>query len=76
MYKINFQLPANYDFSYDVQDNGVSLDFGHNEKRKDDLATGSYHVLLPDGRMQLVEYEAGPDGYKPQVGPISSSPFC
>lgn len=76
IYKINFQLPANYDFSYDVQDNGVSLDFGHNEKRKDDLATGSYHVLLPDGRMQLVEYEAGPDGYKPQVGPISSSPFC
>ncbi|KAI8422348.1 LOW QUALITY PROTEIN: hypothetical protein MSG28_006210 [Choristoneura fumiferana] len=60
-------LPANYDFSYDVQDSGVSLDFGHNEKRKDDRATGSYHVLLPDGRMQLVEYEAGPDGYKPQV---------
>lgn len=64
---VPFQPPANYDFSYDVQDNGVSLDFGHNEKRKDDHATGSYHVLLPDGRMQLVEYEAGPDGYKPQV---------
>ncbi|XP_063822905.1 pro-resilin-like, partial [Ostrinia nubilalis] len=60
-------LPANYDFSYDVQDNAVSLDFGHNEKRKDDRATGSYHVLLPDGRTQLVEYEAGPDGYKPQI---------
>ncbi|XP_063388252.1 cuticle protein 21-like [Cydia fagiglandana] len=60
-------LPANYDFSYNVEDSGVSLDFGHNEKRKDDRATGSYHVLLPDGRMQLVEYEAGPDGYKPQV---------
>ncbi|XP_047985922.1 uncharacterized protein LOC125226101 [Leguminivora glycinivorella] len=60
-------LPANYDFSYNVEDTGVSLDFGHNEKRKDDRATGSYHVLLPDGRMQLVEYEAGPDGYKPQV---------
>ncbi|CAH0407019.1 unnamed protein product [Chilo suppressalis] len=60
-------LPANYDFSYDVSDNAVNLDFGHNEKRKDDRATGSYHVLLPDGRTQLVEYEAGPDGYKPQV---------
>lgn len=45
----------------------MNLDFGHNEKRKDDIASGSYHVLLPDGRMQLVEYEAGPDGYKPQV---------
>ncbi|KAI5643413.1 insect cuticle protein domain-containing protein [Phthorimaea operculella] len=60
-------LPAMYDFAYDVNDNTVSLDFGHNEKRKDEKVTGSYHVLLPDGRMQLVEYEAGADGYKPQV---------
>ncbi|XP_045485532.1 pro-resilin-like isoform X1 [Pieris rapae] len=60
-------LPINYEFTYDVQDNAVSLDFGHSEKRKDDRASGSYHVLLPDGRTQLVEYEAGPDGYKPQV---------
>ncbi|CAH0714235.1 unnamed protein product, partial [Brenthis ino] len=60
-------LPANYEFTYDVQDNAVSLDFGHNEKRKDERAQGSYHVLLPDGRTQLVEYEAGPDGYRPQI---------
>ncbi|KAL4715392.1 hypothetical protein ACJJTC_015163 [Scirpophaga incertulas] len=65
--RFSVQLPANYEFSYDVQDNAVSLDFGHNEKRKEDRATGSYHVLLPDGRTQLVEYEAGPDGYKPQI---------
>ncbi|CAG9785536.1 unnamed protein product [Diatraea saccharalis] len=68
-------LPANYDFSYDVQDNAVSLDFGHNEKRKDDRATGSYHVLLPDGRTQLVEYEAGPDGFKPQVMYMGTATF-
>ncbi|XP_053612614.1 pro-resilin-like isoform X3 [Plodia interpunctella] len=68
-------LPANYDFSYDVQDNAVSLDFGHNEKRKDDRATGSFHVLLPDGRMQLVEYEAGPDGYKPQIMYMGTATF-
>lgn len=60
-------MPASYDFAYDVQDSAVSLDFGHNEKRKDDRVSGSYHVLLPDGRMQLVEYEAGSEGYKPQV---------
>ncbi|XP_041988143.1 pro-resilin-like [Aricia agestis] len=60
-------LPANYEFTYDVQDGAVSLDFGHSEKRKDDRASGSYHVLLPDGRTQLVEYEAGPDGFRPQV---------
>ncbi|XP_013183051.2 pro-resilin-like [Amyelois transitella] len=68
-------LPANYDFSYDVQDNTVNLDFGHNEKRKDDRATGSFHVLLPDGRMQLVEYEAGPDGYKPQIMYMGTATF-
>ncbi|NP_001166632.1 cuticular protein RR-2 motif 139 precursor [Bombyx mori] len=68
-------LPANYDFAYDVQDNAVSLDFGHNEKRKDDHASGSYHVLLPDGRTQLVEYEAGPDGYKPQVMYMGTATF-
>ncbi|KAJ0175675.1 hypothetical protein K1T71_008834 [Dendrolimus kikuchii] len=68
-------LPANYDFSYDVQDNAVSLDFGHNEKRKEDQASGSYHVLLPDGRTQLVEYEAGPDGYKPQIMYMGTATF-
>ncbi|XP_072939273.1 uncharacterized protein [Epargyreus clarus] len=68
-------LPANYEYTYDVQDNTVSLDFGHNEKRKDDRATGSYHVLLPDGRTQLVEYEAGPDGYKPQVMYMGTATF-
>ncbi|CAK1540418.1 unnamed protein product [Leptosia nina] len=60
-------LPINYEYTYDVQDNAISLDFGHTEKRKDDRASGSYHVLLPDGRTQLVEYEAGPEGYRPQV---------
>jgi len=26
-----------------------------------------YHVLLPDGRTQIVEYEADEDGYKPKI---------
>lgn len=69
-----FQQPANYNYSYDVQDNTITLDFGHNEKRKDDRTTGSYHVLLPDGRMQLVEYEAGPNGYKPVVSVSDTAP--
>lgn len=61
------QEPANYDFSYEVHDEHSSLDFGHNEKRQADHSSGSYHVLLPDGRTQIVDYEAGPDGYRPQV---------
>ena len=30
-------------------------------------ARGSYHVLLPDGRTQLVEYAADHEGYKPHI---------
>ncbi|XP_077287200.1 pro-resilin-like [Arctopsyche grandis] len=59
--------PANYDYSYEVLDDSINLDFGHKEKRLNDQATGSYHVLLPDGRTQFVDYEAGPEGYRPQI---------
>ncbi|XP_046435286.1 pro-resilin-like [Neodiprion fabricii] len=59
--------PANYEFSYEVQDAASGLDFGHREMRKDDEATGSYHVLLPDGRTQIVDYVADGGGYRPMV---------
>ncbi|XP_012280225.1 pro-resilin [Orussus abietinus] len=59
--------PVNYEFSYEVQDSGAGLDFGHREMRKDDEATGSYHVLLPDGRKQIVDYVADAGGYRPMV---------
>lgn len=42
-------------------------DFGHQEAREGDVAKGKYYVLLPDGRMQTVEYTADQDGYKPEV---------
>lgn len=43
------------------------MDFGHREMRKDLEATGTYHVLLPDGRMQIVDYIADQNGYRPMV---------
>jgi len=30
-------------------------------------ATGTYHVLLPDGRMQIVDYVADQAGYRPMI---------
>lgn len=30
-------------------------------------ATGTYHVLLPDGRTQIVDYIADAAGYRPMV---------
>ncbi|XP_032665141.1 pro-resilin-like [Odontomachus brunneus] len=59
--------PANYEFSYEVQDATAGLDFGHREMRKDMEATGTYHVLLPDGRTQIVDYVADGAGYRPMV---------
>lgn len=43
------------------------MQFGHHETRHGDEANGLYHVLLPDGRTQIVEYQADQDGYKPKV---------
>lgn len=65
--KINPQEPAKYEFSYDVQDPESGNSFGHSESRDGDLATGQFNVLLPDGRRQVVEYEADADGFRPQI---------
>ncbi|CAK9814522.1 resilin [Anthophora quadrimaculata] len=59
--------PANYEFSYEIEDAVAGLNFGHHESRKDDEATGTYHVLLPDGRTQIVDYVADGAGYRPMV---------
>nr|CAI5848355.1 unnamed protein product [Callosobruchus analis] len=42
-------------------------DFGHEEQRQGDDTKGKYFVLLPDGRLQTVEYTADADGYKPKI---------
>jgi hypothetical protein len=61
------QEPANYEFSYEVNDPDSGNDFGHDESRQDEEAKGNYYVLLPDGRKQIVEYEANEEGYKPMI---------
>lgn len=62
-----FKEPANYEFSYAVKDDESGNDFGHQEARQGDVAEGKYYVLLPDGRLQTVEYTADTEGYKPKV---------
>lgn len=61
------QEPAKYDFMYEVDAPEVGTNFGHQEQRDGDLTQGSYHVLLPDGRMQTVQYVADANGYRPMV---------
>ncbi|XP_065346775.1 pro-resilin-like isoform X2 [Cloeon dipterum] len=59
--------PANYEFSYEVNDPPSGQNFGHTERRQNDDTVGSYFVLLPDGRLQRVEYTAGVGGYRARV---------
>ncbi|KAJ8922187.1 hypothetical protein NQ315_004122 [Exocentrus adspersus] len=59
--------PANYHFQYHVDDPPSGNDFGHEEERQGDVARGKYFVLLPDGRLQTVEYTADSEGYKPKI---------
>lgn len=61
------QEPANYQFSWEVNDPQSGNDFGHEEARQGDQAEGKYYVLLPDGRRQIVEYTANEEGYKPMI---------
>ncbi|XP_046999779.1 pro-resilin-like [Schistocerca americana] len=59
--------PANYEFSYSVQDGETLSDFGQEESRQGESAQGQYRVLLPDGRKQVVTYQADEDGYRPTI---------
>ncbi|XP_058462625.1 pro-resilin-like [Malaya genurostris] len=59
--------PAKYSFEYNVQDSYSGNDFGHMESRDGDRTVGRYYVLLPDGRKQIVNYEADQNGYRPTI---------
>ncbi|XP_063910358.1 uncharacterized protein LOC135127721 [Zophobas morio] len=61
------QYAARYAFGYKIRDVKMGNEFGHEEKRDGENAKGLYHVLLPDGRMQKVEYYADPSGYHAKV---------
>ena len=54
-----------YSFAYTVRNPKETLDFGHSEHSDDDgTVSCSYHVQLPDGRIQRVSYSVhGESGY-------------
>uniref|UniRef100_A0A0P4Z0R4 Cuticle protein n=1 Tax=Daphnia magna TaxID=35525 RepID=A0A0P4Z0R4_9CRUS len=53
--------PQPYNFAYDVKDEPSYNDFGHQETADGKVTSGSYKVVLPDGRTQVVTYKD--DGY-------------
>ncbi|XP_057369273.1 cuticle protein 19.8-like [Daphnia carinata] len=56
-----------YSFEYGVDDDASGLDFGHKESSDGAIVTGTYYVLLPDGRMETVNYKADGNGYVAEV---------
>ncbi|KAB7507648.1 Cuticle protein [Armadillidium nasatum] len=53
--------PKPYSFSYGVKDPYAGSDFGQEEKSDGNTVQGSYSVQLPDGRKQVVNYQADHD---------------
>lgn len=56
-----------YSFSWGVKDDASYNDYAHQESNDGKVTTGSYRVLLPDGRTQIVTYKADDYGYNAEV---------
>ncbi|CAL4122113.1 unnamed protein product, partial [Meganyctiphanes norvegica] len=65
-----------YDFGYGVEDEYRGVNFGANEESDGNVVRGSYTVQLPDGRTQIVTYEADHvNGYRANVEYIGEAHF-
>jgi Insect cuticle protein len=62
------QPPMPYAFAYAVKDDPSYNDYGHKESSDGKVVSGSYRVLLPDGRTQIVNYKV--DGYSGYVADV------
>ncbi|XP_045106737.1 cuticle protein 7-like [Portunus trituberculatus] len=59
---------ANYEFQYGVSDSRSGNEYGQQESRVGQDTRGSYRVLLPDGRVQVVNYYvSGDSGFVAEV---------
>ncbi|XP_057369020.1 cuticle protein 18.6-like [Daphnia carinata] len=56
-----------FSFAYEVKDDPTSQDFAHKENSDGKVISGSYRVVLPDSRIQIVTYKADENGYTADV---------
>ena len=62
--------PAVYAYEYAVADSYSGANFAQKETSDAKVTTGSYTVALPDGRTQIVNYQADPHGYGGYVADV------
>ena len=55
--------PTPYNYEYGVNSPHHGSVFSQKETRDNYNTAGEYRVNLPDGRVQIVSYSAGPHGY-------------
>ena len=60
-------IPPPYNYEYGVNDPHQGSIFSQKESRDNHNTAGEYRVNLPDGRVQIVSYTAGPNGYVADV---------
>ena len=63
--------PASYSYDWAVKDDSSNNNYGQTESRNGDKTTGSYYVLLPDGRTQTMTYTV--DAYGGYQGDVTYS---
>ena len=68
---VEYTGPAAYSYEWLVKDDYTRNDYGQKESRAGANTQGSYHVALPDGRVQTVTYRV--DGYGGYVADVSFS---
>ncbi|XP_060857075.1 pro-resilin-like [Metopolophium dirhodum] len=59
--------PEPFNFAYQVKDAPTNTHFTHEANSDGKRVTGSYSVLLPDGRNQVVTYVADENGYNAKI---------
>ena len=69
MFFFILQPPSLYSFAYAVKDEPSYNDFGHSENSDGKAVTGTYYVVLPDGRKQSVDYKV--DAYSGYVADVN-----
>ena len=64
-----------YEFAWAVKDEPSYNDYSHQAKSDGKLTTGTYSVVLPDGRTQVVTYKDEGYGYVADVKYIGEAKY-